>query len=302
MIYTLTLNPALDYVMHTENVEFGKTNRSEKEDVFFGGKGINVSYVLKELGVDSVALGFVGGFTGDAFKDSLDKVGMHHDFIRLSRGLTRINVKIKTAVETEINGKGPDVNKEDYDKLLDRLSDIGSDDCLVIAGSLPGGLPADTYECIAKMMQKQGVRLVVDVSGKELKKIIRYKPFLIKPNIHEFEDYCGKPLKTAEDIYAACLDAKNEGARNILLSMGAEGAVFLDENGKYHKLSAPEIVCINSVGAGDSMLAGFLFGLSSGIEEAFKISVAAGSATAASNGLASRSKIEEMSMIIGKIN
>ncbi len=300
MIYTLTLNPALDYVMHVDNVFSGKTNRSKKEDISFGGKGINVSYILKELGVRSIALGFVGGFTGDALEEALDRVGVHHDFVRLSKGLTRINVKIKTDVETEINGKGPDIIEKDYKKLLNKIADIGRDDLLVIAGSLPSGVPADTYELIAEMMVERGVRLVFDVPGTELKKLIKYKPFLIKPNLHEFEDFYGKAIENEEDIVKACTEVKKNGVQNILLSMGSEGAVLVDADGEYHKLSAPKIECKNSVGAGDSMVAGFLAGELDGIEEAFKLAVASGTATAASDDLATRHEIKEMLTIVGK--
>ncbi len=300
MIYTLTLNPALDYVMHTDDVCNGKTNRSNKEDISFGGKGINVSYILKELGVRSIALGFVGGFTGDALEDSLDRVGVNHDFVRLSKGFTRINVKIKTDIETEINGKGPTITEKDYKKLLDKLADIGSDDSLVIAGSLPQGVPADTYEQIAKMMTERGVRLILDVSGLELRKLIKYNPFLIKPNLREFEEFYGRAFEREEDIVEAYKEAKASGVENILLSRGSQGAILVDSEDKVHTLKAPSIVCKNSVGAGDSMVAGFIAGYLDGVEEAFKLAVASGTATAASDNLATHYEIDEMLRIVNK--
>ncbi len=302
MIYTLTLNPALDYVMHPINVCEGTTNRSEKEEISFGGKGINVSYVLKELGVRSVALGFVGGFTGDALEESLDKVGVHHDFVRLAKGLTRINVKIKTDVETEINGKGPSITEKDYARLLDKLKDISSDDCLVIAGSVPQGLPLDTYENIAQMMTEKGVRLILDVSGYELRRLAKYKPFLVKPNIKELSEFYGKTIETEDELIEAYLDAKGQGVENVLVSMGEKGAVLADRNGNIHRIKAPKIACKNSVGAGDSMVAGFLAGYCEGIEEAFKLAVASGTATAASDSLALLYEINEMLIKVDVLN
>lgn len=294
MIFTVTFNPAIDYVMQAEDVVFGKTNRSKNEEIHFGGKGINVSVVLSELGVPTTALGFTAGFTGEALEKAVNEKGIKSDFIRLSSGNTRINVKLKGKVETEINAIGPDIGKGELNRLFEKLNTLKSGDTLLLAGSIPSSLPNDIYEQIAKSLQNSEVRLVVDATGDLLLKVLKYKPFLIKPNREELEEIMGEPLETTEKLIAAANDLRKKGAKNVLVSLGAEGALLIAENGEIYRRSAFIVNAVNTVGSGDSMIAGFLAGYEKGYEYALLLGAAAGAATAALSGLATKQKIEQL--------
>ena len=291
MIYTVTFNPALDYIMHTDDVAMGVTNRSVSEEIQFGGKGINVSVILNNLGADTTALGFVAGFTGDKLCEELSKSGIKTDFVRLESGFTRINVKIKGKTETEINAKGPDISFEVTEKLFEKLRNVKSGDTVVLAGSIPSSLPDDIYEKILKTLDGKNIRFAVDATGKLLLNVLKYKPFVIKPNNFELEEIVGHKLNSEEDLISAARKLQNMGAVNVLVSRGKDGALLLDEFGKIHKVYAHNITPVNTVGAGDSMLAGFLCGAEKGYDYALKLANAAGGATAASMSLASKNEI-----------
>lgn len=294
MIYTVTFNPAIDYLMQVGDINFGKTNRSITEEIHFGGKGINVSAVLSELRVETTALGFTAGFTGEALEKAVGEMGVKADFIRLKKGNTRINVKLKGADETEINAAGPHIEEDELNHLFEKLESIKSGDTLVLAGSIPASLPKDVYEKIAEKLQNKGIRLVVDATGNLLLKVLKYKPFLIKPNRQELEEIIGKEIKTEDELISAANVLKEKGAENVLVSLGSEGAILLDSNGKIYKQSAFKVKAINTVGSGDSMIAGFLAGCEKGYEYALKLGAAAGAATAALPALATKEKIEEI--------
>ena len=294
MIYTVTFNPALDYSLKTENFSLGITNRSTSEEICFGGKGINVSYVLSELGMESTALGFVAGFTGDYLISELEKNNVNTDFIKLSSGITRINVKLKGENETEINAQGPKITSEAIDLLFKKLDKLSEGDTLVLAGSIPKSLDNGIYESILKMLNGRGVRFVVDATGDLLVNTLKYKPFLIKPNSFELEEIFGEKLCSQEDIINAAKKLKDMGAQNVLVSLGSEGAILVDEYDTVHLQEAFEIELVNSVGAGDSMIAGFLAGCDKGYSYALKLGAAAGAATAASKVLATRENIERL--------
>lgn len=291
MIYTVTLNPAIDYIVKAVDVKMGELNRSKSEQVCFGGKGINVSIVLKELGVESTALGFIAGFTGQALKSYLDEKGVKNDFVVLEQGMTRINVKLKTSVETEINAQGPSISNDDIENLYKKLDNVRQGDTLVLSGSVPTTLPKNIYEAILFRVNGRGVNVVIDAEKELLLNTLKYKPLLIKPNLKELSDIAGKALKSDTDIIEAAEVLKGNGARNVLVSMGADGALLLAENGKNYRAKAHEVKAKNTVGAGDSMVAGFLFGIERGYEQALTYGIAAGSATAASIGLAEKNDI-----------
>lgn len=295
MIYTVTFNPAIDYVMRTEKVVSGMVNRSESEEISFGGKGINVSVMLAELGEKSVALGFVAGFTGKAIEDALKEKGIKTDFVRLKSGNSRINVKIKAGEETEINGNGPDITEEDIAELLSKLSSLRKGDTLVIAGSVPSTVQGDIYERIMKSLSKE-VEIVVDAEGRLLLGVLQYKPFLVKPNNIELGALFGARITTKEETVTYAKKLQNIGARNVLVSMAGDGAVLVDETGKVHMTQAPQGKVLNSVGAGDAMVAGFLAGYAKTCDYSYALTlgIATGSATAFSNGLAAREKVEEL--------
>ncbi len=293
MIYTVTFNPAVDYVVHLEEFEPGTTNRSVSEEVYWGGKGINVSVVLKNLGFESIPLGFIAGFTGSAIEEGLQKQGIRTDFIRLESGITRINLKIKTVRETEINAQGPDISKQAANALYEKLGALQTGDTLVLAGSIPSSLPSDMYENILKRLSGKGIRFLVDATGDLLVNVLKYHPFLIKPNRRELEDICGRPLPTADEVAAAARELQAQGAVNVLVSLGKDGALLLNEHGEVLTAEALGGKPVNTVGAGDSMVAGFLAGyLERGdYEYALRLGSAAGGATACSKGLASREDI-----------
>lgn len=296
MIYTVTFNPAVDYVVHTDEMKTGMTNRSTKEDVYFGGKGINVSVILNELGVKSRALGFVAGFTGDAVEKGISDQGIETDFIHLKSGLTRINVKIKADDETELNCSGPDIDEESVNILFEKLDKLENGDILILAGSIPKSLPADIYARILKKMSAKGVSAAVDATGKLLLNVLEYKPLVVKPNNFELGDMFGVELHGTDEVIEYAKKLRSMGAVNVLVSMAGDGAVLVDENDQVHVCGVCSGTVKNSVGAGDSMLAGFIAGYSEKHDYgyALKLGTAAGGATAFSDGLASGSYIREL--------
>ena len=297
MIYTVTFNPAIDYVVRLGNpLQPGAVNRAAGEDCVLGGKGINVSGVLAQLGVESVALGFIAGETGAWLERGLTAQGLHTDFIWLENGMTRINVKIKAGQETELNGAGPNIPESAMQTLETKLDALQKDDMLILAGSIPACLPQSTYERLLARLQGRGVRAVVDATQDLLLKVLPYKPFLIKPNNHELSEIVGHELTTDDEIVAAAAGLQAQGARNVLVSMAGDGALLLDENGAVHRIGCPKGKVVNSVGAGDSMVAGFVAGyLRTGdYRYALRLGTACGSATAFSVGLATKEKINEL--------
>lgn len=296
MIYTVTLNPALDYVLHIQKLNVGESQHSTSEEIYCGGKGINVSTVLKELGLDSVALGFIAGFTGAALQNKLNEQQIKTDFIKLNNGLTRLNVKIKAEEETDIDNFGPKIDDYSLEKLHKKLEYIEDGDILVLAGSVPKSLPEDIYESFIRRVCEKKIKIVVDTTGNLLLNVLKYRPFLVKPNNFELSEIVGKELRTIDEIAEGARVLKKLGAVNVLVSMAEKGALLLDENGKQHLIDAPKGKLINSVGAGDSMVAGFIAGyLSKGnYEYALKLGTACGTASAFSLGLADKKKIEEV--------
>lgn len=291
MIYTVTFNPAVDYVVYTGEMTVGEVNRADDEKIMFGGKGINVSLVLNELGVKTKALGFVAGFTGAAIENGLREKGIETDFVHLENGFSRINVKIKSGSETELNGKGPDIDGGSLDKLYEKLDTLSDGDTLVLAGSVPKSVPSDIYRTVLERLDGRNIRTVVDASGELLLNALRCEPFLVKPNTHELGELFGVTLESNEDIVRYAERLKEMGARNVLVSMAGDGALLLDENGNTHFCGACKGDVINSVGAGDSMVAGFIAGIDNGCEYALKLGTAAGGATAFSYDLAKREDI-----------
>ena len=296
MIYTVTFNPALDYVIRMESLKLGTVNRSSAEAVYYGGKGINVSTVLKNIGVDSVALGFVAGFTGKEIEEGVKNMGVATDFIKLPEGMSRINVKIKAEQETEINGQGPAISMEKVEKLFEKLDRLEKGDCLVLAGTIPASLPSDIYEQIMDRLKDKEIRIVVDATKDLLLNVLKYHPFLIKPNNHELGEMFGVVLKTDEEIVEYAKKLQERGARNVLISMAGDGAILLTETKEVYKMGVPKGTVVNSVGAGDSMVAGFVASYFKEHDylKALKFGTATGSATAFSEGLATMDKIEEL--------
>ena len=297
MIYTVTFNPAIDYVVRLGNpLQPGAVNRAAGEDCVLGGKGINVSGVLAQLGVESVALGFIAGETGAWLERGLTAQGLHTDFIWLENGMTRINVKIKAGQETELNGAGPNIPESAMQTLETKLDALQKDDVLILAGSIPACLPQSTYEQLLARLQGRGVRAVVDATQDLLLKVLPYKPFLIKPNNHELSEIVRHELTTDDEIVAAAAGLQAQGARNVLVSMAGDGALLLDENGAVHRIGCPKGKVVNSVGAGDSMVAGFVAGYlrTGNYRYALRLGTACGSATAFSVGLATKEKINEL--------
>ena len=290
MIYTVTFNPAIDYVIKIDELAYGMTNRSNSEEIYFGGKGINVSIVLANLGIENTAL----GFTGDALANAVDSMGIKTDFIKLRQGYTRINIKLKGKDETEINAQGPQISDREVDALYKKLDALKCNDMLVLAGSVPRTLPQSIYEKILARLSKTGTKCIVDATGKLLINVLKYKPFLIKPNKDELEQICGMKLDTDEKIIGAAWELRHAGAENVLVSLGDKGALLIDAFGKVHRRKAFSGKVINTVGAGDSMIAGFIAGMSKGYEYALLLGAAAGSATAFSGGLATKAHIMKM--------
>ena len=297
MIYTVTFNPAIDYVVRLDApLDVGEVNRARGEDCVLGGKGVNVSGVLAELGCKSVALGFVAGETGAWLERGLAKQGIDTDFIHLPEGMTRINVKIKAGQETELNGAGPNIPESAMQQLEAKLDALQEGDILILAGSIPASLAQDTYERLLARLQGKGVRAVVDATRDLLVNVLKYRPFLVKPNNHELGEIVGRRLTTDAEIVAAAAVLQSKGARNVLVSMAGEGALLLDEKGCTHRIGCPKGQVVNSVGAGDSMVAGFVAGyLQSGdYNTALRLGTACGSATAFSLGLAKKADIDAL--------
>lgn len=296
MIYTVTFNPALDYVMRMDDLKLGSTNRSKEEAIFYGGKGINVSCVLKNLGIDSIALGFVAGFTGREIADGVKAQGVMTDFITLKEGMSRINVKIKAGEETEINAQGPAIDAEELDHMFQKISHIQDGDILVLAGAIPATLPSDIYESIMEKLQDKKVDIVVDATKDLLKNVLKYHPFLIKPNNHELGELFGVTLQTDEEIEIHAKKLQELGARNVLVSMAGDGSLLVTETGEVHRMGVAKGKVVNSVGAGDSMVAGFVasYITNHNYLEALKFGTATGGATAFSEGLATKEQVEEL--------
>ena len=296
MIYTVTFNPSLDYIVRLDSFTAGAINRTKYEQVLGGGKGINVSIVLHNLGVESTALGFTAGFTGQEIERQLQSFGCTSDFIHLPLGFSRINVKVKAGEETEINGQGPEITDEALAELFTKLSQLKSGDTLVLAGSIPKSMPDDIYERIMASLEKKDIRIVVDATCRLLLNVLKYHPFLIKPNNHELGEMFGIELHGAEEILTYARKLQDKGARNVLISMAGDGAILLTESGEIFHCPAPKGTLVNSVGAGDSMVAGFITGYmgSGSYEKAFYMGVATGSASAFSENLATRPEVEAL--------
>ena len=297
MIYTVTFNPAIDYVIKVDDLTLGKVNRTKREDVYCGGKGINVSNVLSNLGIDSVGLGFIAGFTGDAIEAGAKKLGFQPDFIRLREGMTRINVKIKSNEESEINGQGPVIHDDELEQMFQKIDQLKDGDMLVLAGSIPASLPEDIYERIMERLQRRDIQIVVDATKDLLLNVLKYHPFMIKPNNHELGEMFGIELKDNDEIIEHAKKLQEKGARNVLVSMAGDGAILVTEDGDVHMGPCPKGEVKNSVGAGDSMVAGFITGYlksNGNYEEALKMGTAAGSASAFSEDLATGEKIMEL--------
>lgn len=296
MIYTVTLNPSLDYVVDVDDFELGRTNRAVSERLYAGGKGINVSFVLKNLGFESTALGFSAGFTGEEIKKQIQKRGITENFITVLNGQSRINIKLRGQQETEINGMGPDIEKKHIQQLLKKLSVLSPGDYLILAGSVPMKINDTIYYDILKTLDKKGIKAVVDTTGDLLLNVLKYHPFLIKPNIHELSELFSTEIKTKEEVVQYGLKLQDMGAQNVIVSMAGDGAVFICENGEIYKSEAPKGVVKNSVGAGDSMVAGFLAGFceTKDFAKAFKMGVCTGSASAFSEDLATKEQVRQV--------
>ena len=296
MIYTVTFNPSIDYIVSVQDFKLGLTNRTDSELLLPGGKGINVSTVLQNLGIANTALGFIAGFTGEEIRRGVESLGVRAAFITLEEGISRINLKLKSIDGTEINGQGPDIPKAAVEKLMTQLDGLTADDTLVLAGSIPATLPDDIYEKIMAHLQDRGVRIVVDATRDLLLKVLVHHPFLIKPNNHELGEIFGVTLSTRREVIPYARKLQERGARNVLVSMAGEGAVLLAEDGNVFEAEAPKGVLKNGVGAGDSMVAGFLagYGESGDYAHAFRMGVASGSASAFSEQLATKAEIEDL--------
>lgn len=295
MIYTVTFNPSLDYIVSMDGFELGRTNRTTRERIFPGGKGINVSIVLSNLGIENTALGFTAGFTGEQIEKETKKMGLVTDFIHVDNGFSRINVKLKDYDGTEINGMGPDISPEAVDKLYGQLDKLKEGDALVLAGSIPKCLPDSIYKDIMGRLKDQGVLFAVDATKDLLVNVLEYRPFLIKPNNHELGEIFHVTLSTREEVVPYAKKLKDMGAENVLVSMSGQGAVLVDEEGEVHMLPAPKGTLVNAVGAGDSMVAGFLAGWTrkKDYDYVFRMGISAGSASAFSEFLATKAEVEK---------
>ena len=294
MIYTVTFNPSLDYIVSVENFQLGITNRTSSELMLPGGKGINVSTVLMNLGIENKALGFVAGFVGDEIIRRLEEMGVQNGFIRIEEGVSRINLKLKSIDGTEINGQGPVISPEHVEELMKQLDRLGEGDVLFLSGSIPSSMPDDAYQKIMERLDGRGVQIVVDATKDLLLNVLEYHPFLIKPNNHELGELFGVELKTREEVIPYAKKLQEKGAVNVLVSMAGEGAVLIDANEDVYMAPAPKGTLVNGVGAGDSMVAGFMAGWleKQDYEHAFCMGVSAGSASAFSEHLATKDEIE----------
>lgn len=296
MIYTVTFNPALDYVMNINNLQSDDINRTESEQIYYGGKGINVSVILSRLGIDNKALGFLAGFSGKHLEEMLKNDNINTDFVYLNKGYTRINVKIKSSQEFDINAQGPEIDSDAIEQLLSKLNQLKAGDYLVLAGSIPKSLPNDIYEKILHQLDNKGIHFVVDATGDLLLNVLKYKPFMIKPNHHELGDIFNVDIKTLDDIKTYAKKLQDRGAKNVLVSRGKDGAALMDEHGVLHTMGNVPGKIKSSVGCGDSMVAGFLAGYinSKDYINALKLGSACGNATAFSDNLATKKEIEDM--------
>ena len=296
MIYTVTLNPSIDYIVRLDKLVTGITNRTTSEEYYYGGKGSNVSCVLAELDMDSTAYGFVAGFTGDAIEKGIRHDRIITDFIKLRHGISRINVKIKAGEETEINCQGPHIDERELERLLQKIDRIASGDTLVLAGSIPNTMPDNIYENMMERIKHKKVRIVVDATKKLLVNSLKYKPFLIKPNRQELSEIFDVEVKTEDDIEKYAKELQKMGAQNVLISLGGEGAMLIDEFGEKHKAGVLKEKVINTVGSGDSMVAGFIAGYEQKKDYGYALTLGSvcGNATAFLSGLATREKIDEL--------
>lgn len=296
MIYTVTFNPSLDYIVDVENFRLGMTNRTCSEQMMAGGKGINVSIVLQNLGIENTALGFIAGFTGEEIRRQVSQIGICAQFISIPEGISRINLKLRSIDGTEINGMGPTIGQAQLDALYEKLDTLTDQDTLVLAGSIPASMPSSIYSDIMERLQEKGVTFVVDATKQLLLNVLRYKPFLIKPNNHELGELFGVTLSTREAVVPYARRLQERGARNVLISMAGQGAVLVAEDSSVHLTPAPKGTLVNAVGAGDSMVAGFLAGWQEQHDygHAFRMGVAAGSASAFSRYLATREEVERV--------
>lgn len=294
MIYTVTFNPSIDYIVSVEDFQLGRVNRTSRELVYPGGKGVNVSLVLKNLGMENTALGFVAGFTGTEIERNLKEWGCLTDFIHADRGMSRINMKLRAGEETEINGQGPVLLPENLEILYEKLDKLKDEDVLVLAGSIPSTLPDSVYEDIMARLSGKKIRIAVDATGELLVRVLKYRPFLIKPNNHELEEIFHVKLHSLEEIITYGKKLQDQGARNVLISMAGDGAVLITEEGQVLKSPAPKGKVVNSVGAGDSMVAGFISGYleKKDYQHAFYTGIAAGSASAFSERLATKEEVK----------
>lgn len=296
MIYTVTFNPSLDYIVTVDVLKTGEVNRTSSELILPGGKGINVSIVLKHLGMDNTALGFISGFTGEEIRRRVKEQGVEEDFIELKNGWSRINMKIRSAEESEINGQGPVIDANAVGQLCEKLEHLSEGDVLVLAGSIPNTMPDTIYRDILESLEGRGIQIVVDATKDLLVNVLKYRPFLIKPNHHELAEIFQTTFQNREEIIRHAKKLQEMGARNVLISMAGDGAVLVSETGEVYESEAPKGVVVNSVGAGDSMVAGFLAGyLQTGnYKEAFKMGIASGSASAFSENLATLEEVEAL--------
>lgn len=296
MIYTVTFNPSLDYIVSVNDFQLGLTNRTDSELILPGGKGINVSTILMNLGIDSTAFGFAAGFTGEEIIREVEAMGIRSDFIKIDSGISRINLKLKKIDGTEINGSGPEISEEKIEELLRKLDILGEGDILVLAGSIPASMPADMYSTIMERLQHKNVTFIVDATKDLLINVLKYKPFLIKPNNHELGELFDVKLTTREEVIPYGKKLQKQGARNVLISMAGEGAVLVAEDGSVYEAPAPKGTLVNAVGAGDSMVAGFTAGWieKKDYRHAFYMGVSAGSASAFSEYLATKEEIMDL--------
>jgi 1-phosphofructokinase len=299
MIYTVTFNPAIDYIAEVNDLKMNEINRATSEKILAGGKGINVSIVLKNLGIDSIALGFIAGFTGQEIKRKVEEFGIKTDFVYIPDKFSRINVKLQSNItgimsnETAINGEGPKISEKEIEELISKLDKLQKEDYLVLAGSVSRKMKDDIYEKICTKVKEKGAKIVADATGKLLVNVLKHKPFLIKPNKEELEEIFEDKIETNEEIIVYAKKLQEMGAENVLISMDQDGAILITKDKKVLHLKAPKGKLVNSVGAGDSMVAGFLTGYISydDYEKAFKMGIAAGSASAFSENLATKEEI-----------
>ncbi len=296
MIYTITFNPALDYITQVENFKIGKINRTKAEKILPGGKGLNVSIVLNNLKIKNTAIAFIGGFTGEELKNKIENYGIGTDFIKVTDGITRINIKINSDEETAINGQGPQIMKKEIKELLEKIDKMKNNDIVVISGNIPNGVPKTIYETICEKLAKKEILYIVDATRELLINVLRYKPFLIKPNKEEIEETFNVKLNNIEEIKTYARKLQEMGAQNVLVSLGGEGALLISKDNKEYYSKAPKGKVINTVGAGDSMVAGFLTGFlkTNKYENAFKMGIATGSASAFSENLATEEDVEKI--------